>query len=50
MQKGMYLGPVVGAAPSITFLGKAPTIVHLIGGAQSLCGMWLSLRRKSEGK
>ncbi len=46
----MYLGPVIGAALSITFLGEAPTIVHLIGGVLSLGGMWLSLRRKSEGK
>jgi len=46
----MYLGPVVGVALSINFLGKAPTIVHLIGGVLSLGGRWLSLRRKSEGK
>jgi drug/metabolite transporter (DMT)-like permease len=46
----MYLGPGIGAALSITFLGKAPTTVHLIGGVLSLGGMWLSLRRKSEGK
>ncbi|WP_291612636.1 DMT family transporter [Bradyrhizobium sp.] len=45
----MYLGPVVGAVLSIIFLGEAPTIVHLIGGALSLGGMWLSLRRKSGG-
>jgi drug/metabolite transporter (DMT)-like permease len=49
-QLSMYLGPVVGAALSINFLGKAPAIVHLIGGVLSLGGMWLSLRRKSEGK
>jgi drug/metabolite transporter (DMT)-like permease len=49
-QLSMYLGPAIGAALSITFLGKAPTIVHLIGGVLSLGGMWLSLRRKSEGK
>jgi len=46
----MYLGPVVGAALSIKFLGKAPTIVLVMGGVLSLGGMWLSLRRKSEGK
>ncbi|TKW77400.1 MAG: DMT family transporter [Bradyrhizobium icense] len=45
----LYLGPVVGALLSIVFLGEAPTIVHLIGGALSLGGMWLSLR-KPEGK
>src|SRR5260221_129478 len=38
----MYLGRVIGAALSITFLGEAPTIVHLIGGVLSLGGMWLS--------
>jgi drug/metabolite transporter (DMT)-like permease len=43
----MYLGPVVGAVLSLIFLGEAPTIVHLIGGALSLGGMWLSLRRKA---
>jgi drug/metabolite transporter (DMT)-like permease len=41
----LYLGPVVGAMLSIIFLGEAPTIVHLIGGALSLGGMWLSLRK-----
>ena len=46
----LYLGPVVGAVLSIIFLGEAPTIIHLIGGALSLGGMWLSLRRKTEGK
>ena len=45
----LYLGPVVGAVLSIIFLGEAPTIIHLIGGALSLGGMWLSLR-KPEGK
>lgn len=41
----MYLGPVVGAVLSTIFLGEAPTMVHLIGGALSLGGMWLGLRR-----
>jgi drug/metabolite transporter (DMT)-like permease len=45
----LYLGPVVGAMLSIIFLGEAPTIVHLIGGALSLGGMWLSLQAK-QGK
>jgi drug/metabolite transporter (DMT)-like permease len=40
----LYLGPIVSAALSIVFLGEAPTFIHLIGGAMSLGGMWLSLR------
>ena len=43
----VYLGPVVGALLSIVFLGEAPGVVHLIGGALSLGGMWLSLRGRS---
>ena len=31
---------------SILFLGEAPTAIHLIGGALSLGGMWLSLQAK----
>lgn len=42
----LYLGPIVSAALSILFLGEAPTAIHLIGGALSLGGMWLSLRAK----
>jgi drug/metabolite transporter (DMT)-like permease len=42
----MYLGPVIGALLSIIFLGEAPTMVHFIGGALSLGGMWLSLQAK----
>jgi len=45
----VYLGPVVGALLSIVFLGEPPNIIHLIGGALSLGGMWLSLRTKSAG-
>src|SRR5262249_16298126 len=45
----VYLGPVVGALLSIVFLGEAPGVVHLIGGALSLGGMWLSLRGRSTG-
>ena len=45
----LYLGPVVGALLSIVFLGEAPTMVHLIGGALSLSGMWLGLRHKRTG-
>jgi drug/metabolite transporter (DMT)-like permease len=45
----LYLGPVVGAVLSIIFLGEAPTIIHLIGGALSLGGMWLSLQAKQNG-
>jgi drug/metabolite transporter (DMT)-like permease len=41
----LYLGPVVGAALSIVFLGEAPTVIHLVGGALSLGGMWLGLRK-----
>lgn len=41
----LYLGPIVSAVLSIAFLGEAPTMVHLIGGALSLSGMWWSLRR-----
>jgi drug/metabolite transporter (DMT)-like permease len=33
---------------SIVFLGEAPTMIHLIGGAMSLSGMWWSLRAKSD--
>ena len=40
----LYLGPIVSALLSILFLGEAPTMVHLIGGALSLGGMWLSLQ------
>ena len=42
----MYLGPIVGAVLSMLFLGEAPTVFHLIGGALSLGGMWLSLQAK----
>jgi drug/metabolite transporter (DMT)-like permease len=42
----LYLGPIVSAVLSIFFLGEAPTIIHLIGGALSLGGMWLSLQAK----
>jgi drug/metabolite transporter (DMT)-like permease len=42
----MYLGPVVGAVLSVIFLGEAPTMIHFIGGALSLGGMWLSLQAK----
>lgn len=45
----VYLGPVVGALLSIVFLGEAPGVVHLIGGALSLGGMWLSLRGRPAG-
>jgi drug/metabolite transporter (DMT)-like permease len=43
----LYLGPIVSALLSIVFLGEAPTMVHLIGGALSLGGMWWSLRAKA---
>jgi drug/metabolite transporter (DMT)-like permease len=42
----LYLGPIAGAVLSILFLGEAPTVIHLIGGALSLGGMWLSLQAK----
>jgi drug/metabolite transporter (DMT)-like permease len=42
----IYLGPVVGAGLSIIFLGEAPGVIHLIGGALSLGGMWLSLQAR----
>jgi len=42
----LYLGPIVSAVLSILFLGEAPTIIHLIGGALSLGGMYLCLRAK----
>jgi drug/metabolite transporter (DMT)-like permease len=45
----LYLGPIVSAVLSIAFLGEAPTVIHLIGGALSLGGMWLSLQAKQSG-
>jgi drug/metabolite transporter (DMT)-like permease len=45
----LYLGPIVSAVLSIAFLGEAPTIIHLIGGALSLSGMWWSLQAKPGG-
>ena len=45
----LYLGPIVSAVLSILFLGEAPTMIHLIGGALSLGGMWLSLQAKHSG-
>ena len=45
----LYLGPIVSAGLSILFLGEAPTVIHLIGGALSLGGMWLCLRAKPGG-
>jgi drug/metabolite transporter (DMT)-like permease len=45
----LYLGPIVSAVLSIIFLGEAPTIIHLIGGALSLGGMWLSLQANKSG-
>ena len=44
----LYLGPIVSAVLSILFLGEAPTVVHLIGGALSLGGMWLSLQGRPQ--
>ncbi|NOJ46396.1 DMT family transporter [Bradyrhizobium archetypum] len=46
----LYLGPIVSAVLSILFLGEAPTTIHLIGGALSLGGMWLSLQAKQSGR
>jgi drug/metabolite transporter (DMT)-like permease len=45
----LYLGPIVSAVLSIIFLHEAPTVIHLIGGALSLGGMWLSLQAKQSG-
>ena len=45
----LYLGPIVSAGLSILFLGEAPTMIHLIGGALSLGGMWLSLQARQSG-
>ena len=45
----LYLGPIVSAVLSIIFLGEAPTMIHLIGGALSLGGMWLCLQVKRSG-
>jgi drug/metabolite transporter (DMT)-like permease len=45
----LYLGPIVSAVLSIAFLGEAPTMIHLVGGALSLGGMWLSLQAKQDG-
>jgi drug/metabolite transporter (DMT)-like permease len=45
----LYLGPIVSAVLSIVFLGEPPTVIHLIGGALSLSGMWWSLQAKSKG-
>ena len=45
----LYLGPIVSAVLSILFLGEAPTMIHLIGGALSLGGMWVSLQAKQSG-
>jgi drug/metabolite transporter (DMT)-like permease len=45
----LYLGPIVSAVLSIIFLGEAPTMIHLIGGALSLGGMWLCLQAKQGG-
>jgi drug/metabolite transporter (DMT)-like permease len=42
----LYLGPIVSAVLSILFLSEAPTTIHLIGGALSLGGMWVSLQAK----
>lgn len=46
----LYLGPIVSAVLSIAFLGEAPTMIHLVGGALSLGGMWLSLQAKPGGQ
>ena len=45
----LYLGPIISAVLSIVFLGEAPTMIHLIGGALSLGGMWLSLQARPSG-
>jgi drug/metabolite transporter (DMT)-like permease len=45
----LYLGPIVSAVLSIAFLGEVPTMIHLIGGALSLGGMWLSLQAEQSG-
>ena len=45
----LYLGPIVSAVLSMLFLGEAPTMMHLIGGALSLGGMWLSLQARRGG-
>lgn len=42
------LGLLAFLVVSTVFLGEAPTAIHLIGGALSLGGMWLGLRRDTE--
>jgi drug/metabolite transporter (DMT)-like permease len=44
----LYLGPIVSAVLSMLFLGEPPTLVHLVGGALSLGGMWFCLRAKAK--
>jgi len=40
-----YVAPVATVLMSIAFLGEAPALYHLLGGALILGGVWLSLRR-----
>ncbi|MBV9081130.1 MAG: DMT family transporter [Acidobacteriaceae bacterium] len=46
----LYLGPIVSAILSVALLGEAPTLIHLIGGALSLGGLWWSMRAKGNRK
>lgn len=41
----LYLGPVVSALLSYLILGEPPGLIHFIGGALILAGVWASLRR-----
>jgi drug/metabolite transporter (DMT)-like permease len=46
----LYLGPIVSALLSVVLLGEAPTVIHFVGGALSLGGMWWTLRAKTRAK
>lgn len=41
----LYIGPVASALLSFAILGEPPTLIHALGGALILGGVWASLRK-----
>jgi drug/metabolite transporter (DMT)-like permease len=41
----LYIGPIAGALLSSLILNEPPGVIHLVGGALILGGVWASLRR-----
>ncbi|MBR0691801.1 DMT family transporter [Bradyrhizobium lablabi] len=41
----LYIGPIASALLSYVILGEPPTMIHVLGGALILGGVWASLRK-----